>query len=145
MSHEQVCTFSLEGSFFGVPVSLVQEVIRSLKVTRVPLAPFAVQGMLNLRGQIVTAIDLRRRLHLAERSGSDSPMHVVVRTPDGPVSLLVDEVGDVIEAPSEAMEAPPETIESVARPLVQGVYQLPDRLLLVLDVAKAADLSDEPK
>lgn len=142
MMAQQVCTFSLATSTFGVPVSLVQEVIRSLEITPVPLAPTAVSGLLNLRGQIVTAIDLRERLELAARSQSDLPMHVVVRTADGPVSLLVDDVGEVIEVDAATIESPPETIEGGARAMVEGVYQLPDRLLLILDVAKAADLSE---
>lgn len=140
MSRQLVCTFSLAGHAFGVPVAQVQEVIRSLDITPVPLAPPAVRGMLNLRGQIVTAIDLRRRLHLANRGPEDQPMHVVVPTPDGPVSLLVDDVGDVIEVAKDAAEPPPETIDPGARLMVEGVYQLPDWLLLVLDVARTAEV-----
>jgi len=143
MMAQQVCTFSLASSTFGVPVSLVQEVIRWLEITPVPLAPAAVSGMLNLRGQIVTAIDMRRRLELAERQAGESPMHVVVRTAEGPVSLLVDDVGDVLEVDADAIESAPETIAGRARAMVAGVYQLPDRLLLILDVGKAADLSDQ--
>ncbi len=141
MSAEQACTFSVATNTFGVPVSLVQEVIRSLEITPVPLAPVAVSGMLNLRGQIVTAIDLRTRLKFDARPEAKSPMHVVVRTPDGPISLLVDDVGEVIEMDTERISEPPETMDAGAREMVTGVYQLPERLLLVLDVARAADLS----
>jgi purine-binding chemotaxis protein CheW len=158
VSRQLVCTFSLAGNTFGVPVAQVQEVIRSLEITPVPLAPPAVRGMLNLRGQIVTAIDLRRRLHLGDRGAddrktnyrgandhrtNDQPMHVVVPTRDGPVSLLVDDVGDVIEVARDAAEPPPETIDAAVRPLVEGVYQLPDRLLLVLDVDRASDVGKD--
>src|SRR5262249_48304790 len=85
MEKNQFCTFVLDGHFFGVEVHKVQEVIRYLEMTRVPLAPPVVQGLINLRGQIVTAIDLRRRLQLRERPADRLPMNVVIRTDDGPM------------------------------------------------------------
>ena len=89
----------------------VQEVIRYQAMTRVPLAPTVVSGLINLRGQIVTAIDLRRRLGLAGPADEGlHPMNVVVRTDDGAVSLLVDEIGDVVEVTDDAFEPPPETL-----------------------------------
>ena len=91
----------------------VQEVIRFQPMTPVPLAPPAVKGMINLRGQIVLAIDLRRRLSLGERREGDLPVNVVVRTPDGAVSLLVDEIGEVIEVEQSTFEAPPETLHGI--------------------------------
>jgi purine-binding chemotaxis protein CheW len=93
----QFCTFYLDKLLFGVELRGVQEVIRSLDMTRVPLAPEVVGGLINLRGQIVTAVDLRRRLELEARSPEMRPMNVVVRSEDGAVSLLVDEIGDVVE------------------------------------------------
>jgi len=98
----------------------VQEVIRYQGMTRVPLAPAMIQGLINLRGQIVTAIDLRRRLELAPREADQLPMNVVVRGDDGAVSLLVDEIGDVVEIQEDIYERPPETLKGVARELVQG-------------------------
>ena len=88
----------------------VQEVIRYQEMTRVPLAPPVVKGLINLRGQIVTAVDLRRRLGLRERAATDLPMNVVIRTSDGAVSLLVDEIGDVVEVDDTTFERPPETV-----------------------------------
>src|SRR5206468_4583870 len=99
----------LDGLFFGVDVLTVQEVICYQEMTRVPLASKVVSGLINLRGQIVTAIDLRRRLELRERPADRLPMNVVVRTDDGAVSLLVDEIGDVLEVDEESFERPPET------------------------------------
>ncbi len=136
VEEKQFCTFFLEGLFFGVGVQKVQEVIRFQEMTRVPQAPPVVQGLINLRGQIVTAIDLRRRLELSERGEGQRPMNVVIRTEDGPVSLLVDEIGDVVEVEGETFELPPETLRGVARELVLGVYKLKDRLLLLLDTAR---------
>ena len=140
----QFATFVLDRYYFGVEVLMVQEVIRYQDMTRVPLAPRVVQGLINLRGQIVTAIDLRRRLDLPERPDGVQPMNVVVRTSDGVVSLLVDEIGDVIEAAQADFEPAPQTIHGAARELVTGVYKLKDRLLLALDVerASAVDMED---
>ena len=133
---KQFCTFTLNGLFFGVEVLTVQEVLRYQQMTRVPLAPPTVRGLINLRGQIVTALDLRRRLDLPERADDIKPMNVVVRTGDGAVSLLVDEIGDVVEIADDIFESPPETLTGVARELVRGVYKMKDRLLLILDTEK---------
>ncbi len=135
------CTFTLEGLLFGVEVLKVQEVIRYLEMTRVPLAPTVVRGLINLRGQIVTAIDLRRRLDLSERPADQAPMNVVIRTDDEAVSLLVDQIGDVREVDEESFEQPPETLKGVARELIRGAYKLKDRLLLVLDTEKAIQVA----
>ena len=137
---QQFCTFTVAGVFFGVEVLRVQEVLKYQEMTCVPLAAPAVRGLINLRGQIVTAIDLRRRLAMPDRDPDRQPMNVVVRTDDGTVSLLVDEIGDVLEVPSDAFERPPDTIAGVALDLVRGVYKLTDRLLLVLDVERAAQV-----
>ena len=103
-----------------------------------PLAPPVVRGLINLRGQIVTALDLRRRLELAERPADQLPMNIVVHTDDGAVSLLVDEIGDVLEVPESAFERPPETLKGPARDLVRGTFKVGDGLVLLLDAAKAA-------
>lgn len=138
---KQFCTFFINGLFFGIEVLKVQEVIRYQEMTSVPLAPSTIRGLINLRGQIVTAIDLRRRLELPSRAGDDLPMNVVVRTDDGAVSLLVDEIGDVVEIQDDVHERPPETLRGVARELVTGVYKLKDRLLLILDTEKTVTLA----
>lgn len=141
----QFCTFFLDGLFFGVEVQRVQEVIRYQEMTRVPLAPPVISGLINLRGQIVTALDLRRRLALRDREAGQLPMNVVVRTDDGAVSLLVDEIGDVIEVTEDCFEQPPETINAVSRELIRGVYKLKDRLLLIFDTEKAVSVDAERK
>ena len=135
----QYCTFFLDGHYFGIGVLEVQEVIRYQEMTRVPLAPAVVRGLINLRGQIVTAIDLRRRLELPDRLDGELPVNIVIRTDDGAVSLLVDEIGDVLQVTEEAFEPPPETLPGAARALIRGVYKLDDRLLLVLDLERLLD------
>ncbi len=134
---QQFCTFFLKDQFFGVPVQQVQEVIRYQEMTRVPLVPQVIRGLINLRGQIVMAVDLRRRFGMPERPESQLPMNVVVRTDDGAVSFLVDEIGDVLEAEEESFERSPETLQGPARELVRGVYKLQERLMLVLDTERA--------
>jgi purine-binding chemotaxis protein CheW len=143
MAHSgQFCTFFLDGHFFGVPVQRVQEVIRYQEMTRVPLVPPVVRGLINLRGQIVTAIDLRKRLGMTERPASQLPMNVVVRTGDGAFSLLVDEIGDVIEVTEKSFERPPETLQGVAQEMIRGVHKMPERLLLLLDTERVVDVAE---
>jgi purine-binding chemotaxis protein CheW len=137
---KQFATFFIDGLFFGVDVLKVQEVIRYQEMTRVPIAPAMIQGLINLRGQIVTAIDLRCRLELPARAEEELPMNVVVRSDDGAVSLLVDEIGDVLEVADDDYERTPDTLTGVARDLVRGVYKLKDRLLLILDTERAVNL-----
>lgn len=142
MAHtQQYCTFYINGLFCGVDVLKVQEVLCDQRMTRVPLSLPAVQGLINLRGQIVTAIDLRRRLDLPPRAPGQPPTNVIVRTADGAVSLHVDEIGDVVELQPDDSEAPPETLQGAARELVEVVYKLAGRLLLVLDIEKSVTLA----
>lgn len=139
----QLCTFALHGLSFGVEVVNVQEVIRYQDMTAIPLASSMVRGLINLRGQIVTAIDMRARLGLPASSVDHQPMNVVLRTSDGVVSLLVDEIGDVLEVDGRDFERPPETLAGVFREVVLGVYKLEARLLLLLDVERIVTLGPQ--
>ncbi len=132
-TNRQFCSFFLDGLFFGVEVEKVQEVIRHQEQTPVPLAPRVIGGLINLRGQIVTAVDLRHRLELSERGKDEKSMNVVVRTEDGVVSLLVDEIGDVVEVEAQGFEPPPDTLRAEIREMIRGAFKLKDRLLLLLD------------
>lgn len=137
----QFSTFLVADLFFGVDVLRVQEVLRFQQMTRVPQAPEVIEGLINLRGQIVTAIDMRRRLRLPPRANDQMPMNMVVRTEEGAVSLLVDEIGDVLDVDSATYERPPENLDPAARELIRGVYKLMGRLLLVLDTEKTVELA----
>lgn len=130
---DRFCTFYLDGRYFGVGVDVVQEVIRYQHLTRVPLAPREIRGLINLRGQIVTAFDLRRRLGLPDRPAGQNPMNVVVRSADGAVSLLVDEIADILTVPADAHEPPPDALRGPARELIRGAVKLDDQLLLLLN------------
>ena len=132
----QLCTFFLEERFFGIEVERVQEVIRYQTVTPVPLAPAVVRGLINLRGQIVTAIDLRRLLQVEDRADERLPINIVMHTRQGIFSLLVDRIGDVLEVDEDSFEHPPDTLDGIARELIRGAYKLQGRLLLVLNIAK---------
>jgi len=141
--HQQYCTFYVAGHYFGLDVLKVQEVIRYQEMTRVPLAPPVVRGLINLRGQIVTALDLRRRLELDDRPADQLPVNVVVQTDDGAVSLLVDEIGDVLDVEEKLFEPPPDTLTGSARELIRGAYKLNSRLMLLLDIDKALQVGNE--
>ena len=136
----QYCTFLLGDFFFGVEVEKVQEVIRYQEITRTPKAPAVVRGLINLRGQIVTAIDMLRLLEIGDYL-ERKPMNLVMRTEEGIVSFLVDEIEDIIEVDDSDFEHPPETLQGVARQLIRGAYKLPERLLLALDADKAVEMT----
>ncbi len=130
---EGFVTFLLENQWLGIPVVLVQEVLVEQRVSPVPLSPEEVAGFLNLRGQIVTAIELRARLGLAPRT-DQAAMNVVVRDEDELYSLIVDEVGDVVQVGMDQVEATPQTLDPVWKQCSRGVIRLDEGLLLVLDV-----------
>ena len=141
----QYCTFVLDGHLFGIPVASVQEVLREQAVTPVPLAAPEVSGLINLRGQIVTSLNLRERLRLAGQPADELSVSVVVRTLDGgAVSLVVDRVGDVVEPDPGSLESPPETLDPRVRALVDRVCKLDGELMLMLDteLAVAVDGTD---
>ncbi len=140
----QLCTFYLEKFLFGVEVEKVQEVIRYQEMTRIPLASAVIAGLINLRGQIVTAIDLRQQLHLEPRENGQLPMNVVIRRDDGPISLLVDEIGEVVEVDEQSFEPAPDTLQSQGGEFLRGVYKLREQLLLLLDIEKTMTVETRP-
>jgi purine-binding chemotaxis protein CheW len=133
----RLVTFALAGRRYGIDVSVVQEVLRGLPLTRIPLAPRALAGLVNLRGQVLTAVDLREQLGLPVREDGIEPMLVVTHVDGEPVALLVDSIGAVVDVEAEQFERPPDTLVGPARELIHGVYKLADHLLLSLDVDKA--------
>lgn len=140
---KQLCTFTLANQHFGIDAQLVQEVIRYQEMTDVPLAPSCIRGLINLRGQIVTALDLRIRFGMPPLSEDRLPMNIVIRTDDGPVSLLVDKIGDVVSVDQEDFESPPDTTRPAIRKLLLGAYKLRNQLLLVINTSEIVSLSSE--
>jgi purine-binding chemotaxis protein CheW len=139
----QYCTFKVDHLLIGVEVWRVQEVIRHQPMTPVPLAPKEVKGLINLRGQIVTAIDVRLWLAMSPRPGDSLSMNAVIRLGDEPVSLLVDEAGEVVEPPLSSYEPVPSTASEQIRTLFSGTYKLEDALMLVLDTASVERISSD--
>jgi purine-binding chemotaxis protein CheW len=137
----QLCTFLVDDFYFGVDVSDVQEVVRFQRVTPVPFAAFPFRGLINLHGHVVPAIDMRQRLEMPDREQEQLPMNVVIRTEDGPVSLLVDEIVDVVEADPQLYEPRPEVMCGPVWHFIDSIYKLPERLLLVLDTERAVSVN----
>ena len=136
----QYSTFYVADLFLGIDVLKVQEVLRYQEMTTVPLAPDVVRGLINLRGQIVTALDIRDRMKLKPRSDGKTPMNIVVRSDEGVVSLLVDEISDVLEVSKSAFELPPPSLPAEQRDLIRGLYKLEGRLLLILDTERVLNV-----
>jgi len=136
---EQLCTFEVAKLLVGIDILSIQEILRVQPVTVVPLAPSSVRGLMSLRGQIVPVVDLRVRLGLAAAAGPETAgFNVIVRTSQGAVSLLVDEVGDVVEVGPETFEPVPDTMSASARPFIRGAHRLERRLLLALEAETVA-------
>jgi purine-binding chemotaxis protein CheW len=132
----ELVSCSVGGHRFGLEVAQVQEVTRGGQLTRLPLAPPAVCGLLNLRGHVVAVIDLRICLGLGERSAGDAAVHMILKTEGAPVSLLVDQVGEVLVVDEDAFLPPSGTMRGRARDLIRCVYNLHDGLVLALDTAR---------
>lgn len=143
----QFCTFYVAEHSIGIEVTRVQEVLRQQSLTPVPKAPPEIVGLLNLRGQILPAIDLRKRLGFPPKGdggGADKEdaqcVNVIISTPDGPVDLLADKVGDVLTLDASTFEPANGTLEGKLKEAVLGLHKLKDELLLVLDPAKVAEI-----
>ena len=125
----------------GLPATDVREVIQHPPITAIPLAPPVLRGVFNVRGELVTVMDLRRRLGLPE-ADTAAATHMLIPTREGTVSLLVDRQGDLIEVDPATFETPPSGLADHARECVLGAYKLSDRLLIVLDTQRTLHLND---
>jgi purine-binding chemotaxis protein CheW len=137
----ELVTVTVGGQLFGIPVLQVQDVLGPQRITRIPLAPPAIAGSLNLRGRIVTAIDVRVRLGLAKTADVAGRMSVVVDHGGELYSLLVDQVGEVLTIELSACERNPGTLDAFWRDVSAGIYKLEAQLLVVLDVPRLLGLS----
>ncbi|MFQ5773272.1 MAG: chemotaxis protein CheW [Kiloniellaceae bacterium] len=136
---EDFLTFTISGQLFGIPVLKVQDVLSSYRITRIPLAPPEIMGSLNLRGRVVTAIDMRARLGLAPRPNGSESMSIVAENDGELYSLVVDSVGEVLALSSSTFERNPPTLDPMVRAFSDGVYRLDEHLLVVLDVNRLLD------
>lgn len=129
----QFCTFYLGKDLFGVAVLEVQEVVRQQEITQVPLAAHVVRGLINLRGNIVSTIDMRRLLKMEALDDESQSINVITRVAGGLVSLLVDYIGDVIDAPDDRFEPVPATLGNEVKHIITKVCKLPGNLLMILN------------
>lgn len=141
-SGDDYVTMTIADQLFGIPVLQVQDVLGRQRITRIPLAPPEVAGSLNLRGRIVTAIDVRLRLGLPERSQDMSSMSIVVDHKGELYSLMVDSVGEVLSLSPDTYERNPATLDPRWRELSNGIYRLNNQLLVVLDVSKLLNFAN---
>jgi purine-binding chemotaxis protein CheW len=137
----QFSTFWLVDELFGVDALRVQEILSYQEISPVPLAPEYVKGLINLRGQIVTVLDLRRRLGFEPLEDETTGTNLIVNSHEGPMSLLVDQIGNVLDLPSDRLAPPPGTIRGVAVQYIQAVCQLEDDLLILLDIDSILQLT----
>lgn len=133
---KEFLTVKIDGQMFGIPILQVQDVLGEIKVTRIPLAPPQVSGSLNLRGRIVTAIDVRKCLGLTPLENNDRKMSVVVMHDDELYSLIIDNVGDVLTLQDKDFEQNPATLDMIWKSISLGVYRLEGQILVILDVPK---------
>lgn len=133
---EQYATFFLDDGYFGVDVLHVQEILRQQSMTPVPLAPDYISGLINLRGQIVTAMDLGKKLTNRPGASKTDGMNIVVNVHDNIMSLVIDEIGDVIDVKANTIEPVPPTLKKINQKYLRGVCKLDKKLLMLLDVKK---------
>jgi purine-binding chemotaxis protein CheW len=129
----RLATLRVEGRLYGIEAGSVQEVLGPVALTRLPLAAPAVAGLMNLRGRIVTVLDLRRCLGLPARAAATGAVNLVLRPADNPMGLLADEIGEVLEVDASAWSSRPDTAQGPEAELISGVYRLENELLCVLD------------
>ncbi|MBD2079052.1 chemotaxis protein CheW [Leptolyngbya sp. FACHB-17] len=142
MTIQQVCTFYLKGSYFGIEIEQVQEIIRQPPLTRIPLAPPDICGLMNLRGQVIPVVDLPCRLGLRSAScgiGEETTYNVIVNTIDDVISFIVEDIGDILSCDSETFEPPPANLTAHIRGFLKGAYKLEQGFLLILDTIKISD------
>jgi len=138
-SNVEYVTVAIGGQMFGIPVLSIEDVLGPQAIARVPLSPPQVAGALNLRGRIVTAIDVRSRLGLQPIAGDAGAMSVVVEHHGHSYSLLIDDVGEVLSLSPEQFDRNPATLDPRWREISEGICRLDGELLIILDVARLLD------
>lgn len=141
-SDNQLCGFRIKDGYYAISVLDVQEVIKPQRVTTVPLAPDYIRGLINLRGQIVTSISLKKLFGM-EDIATDDHMNIIVRSADSLYALVVDEILDVIDVERNSFEPTPDTLDMKIRKYIKGVYKLDRRLQILLDLDKILNIENE--
>lgn len=138
----QLVTFSIGEEEFGVNILKVQEIIRTMEITKVPRAPAFVEGVINLRGKVIPIIDLRRRFGLASKAHDKNTRIIVIEINNIIVGFVVDAVSEVLRIPTSTVEPPPPVVAGVDSDYISGVGKLQDRLLIMLDLDKLLSSED---
>jgi len=138
----QLVSFNIGSEEFGVDILKVQEINRMVEITKVPQAPFYVEGVINLRGKVIPIIDLRKRFNLEVKEYDKNTRIVVVDIGGTIMGMVVDSVSEVLRLPSNTIEPPPEIVASINSEYIKGVAKLEDRLLIFLDLSKVIDVSE---
>jgi len=141
-ANQRYASFFLNSICFGVPVEKVQEFLEYVDIMPVPLSPPVLPGIINLRGQILTTIDLKARLNLPNDTTSENPMMMVIRTSEGPMNVLVDKIGAILDVDPDLFEKPSETLKPGIQEVTTHVCKLEQQLLLVLDTETIIQISD---
>ncbi len=141
--YTEFVTFTIDGQTFGLPIACVQDVFKPSRITKVPLAAGEIAGVLNLRGRIVTAIDMRHRLEVKRREERDASMAIGIEAKGESFGLLVDAVGEVLKLPEAQREPNPINLDRKLAVLAAGIYRLDGQLLVVLDIDRILDLRAE--
>ena len=139
--NEQYCGFKVGDDFFAISVLRVQEIIRSQQLTKIPKCPEMIKGLINLRGQIVTAVSLRSMFALEECKKEDQ-MNIIVHIGEDLYAIIVDEIMDVIEVSEETFESTPDNIDTRFSHFISGVHKLKDKLLIILDLDKVLAMEE---
>jgi purine-binding chemotaxis protein CheW len=139
----QITTFRVADELFGVNALQVQEILPYQKIAPVPLSPDYIKGLINLRGQIVTVLDLRKRLGFASLENEIEGSNLIIASAQGEMSLFVDEIRNIVEVPPEKLLPPPGTVRGVASQYIKSVCQLQDELLIVLDLESTVGSTTE--
>ncbi|MEA3296918.1 MAG: chemotaxis protein CheW [candidate division Zixibacteria bacterium] len=138
----QLVAFSIGSEDFGVDILKVQEINRMVEITRVPQAPYYVDGVINMRGKVIPIIDLRKRFNLEEKEYDKNTRILVVAIVDNVMGLIVDSVSEVLRIPANTIEPPPEIITNINSEYIRGVAKLENRLLIFLELSKVIDLQE---
>lgn len=138
----QLVTFSIGSEEFGVDILKVIEIIRTMEITKVPKAPAFVEGVINLRGQVIPIIDLRRRFGLADKAGDSDTRIIVIEINGMSVGFVVDSVSEVLRIPATTVEPAPPVVAGMDSDYISGVGKLEDRLLILLDLDKLLSADD---
>lgn len=138
----ELATFYIGDALCGMDILKIQEINKLMRMTKVPQAPDYVLGILNLRGQIVTIIDLGKKLGLGETDVSRDPRNIIVNSAGGHVGLLVMKIGDVVEANLDKLETPPANMRGIQGEFFKGVYKMQNNLIGILDIDKVLSLEE---